>query len=295
MKRREFTKLAGLSIIAVSTTGFIRFKGGSFSGDCATTSDILGPFYRPDSPVRSNLVIPGEKGEIVELSGIIRHKDCSTLLKNAKVELWHCSNEELYDNDSEEYRYRGTTFTDEKGKYKFTTQLPVPYDAGGGNYRPAHFHLMISAPEYHSLITQIYFQGDPYLSTDPSSSSSAAEKRILMINKTGEVPTILFDCNMSSKLKASEDALKRITGKYKNSETGIITEFFSRDGELWVKNDVFGKVYRYVGKNSFQYDGLPEGMYEKLHFDLDAAGAVLLTKLTSYGSGKELVNKFERI
>lgn len=295
MKRREFTRLAGLSIIAVSTTGFIRFNGESYSGDCATTSDILGPFYRPDSPVRSNLVIQGESGEIVELSGIIRHKDCNTMLKNAKVELWHCSSDELYDNDSEEYRYRGTTFTDDKGKYKFTTQLPVPYDTGGGNYRPAHFHMMISAPEYNSLITQIYFQGDPYLNSDPSSSSPAAEKRILKIDRTGSVPAILFDCNISSQIKASAGALKRITGKYKNSETGIITEFFSREGELWVKNDVFGKVYRYTGENTFEYDGLPDGMYEKLHFKLEAAGAILLTKVTSYGNGKNKVNKFERI
>ena len=158
MNRRKFTKLISLSAIAVSTPGFIQFNGKFFEGDCETTTDILGPFYRPNSPVRNNLVIEGTPGDIIELSGIVRHKDCLTPYKNAKVELWHCSAEEVYDNDSDDYRYRGTIYCDADGKYKFTTQMPVPYDAGGGEIRPAHFHLMISAAGYQSLITQIYFE-----------------------------------------------------------------------------------------------------------------------------------------
>jgi protocatechuate 3,4-dioxygenase beta subunit len=136
MKRREFTKLASLSAVAVSTTGFIQFDGKSYEGDCVTTTDILGPFYRPGSPTRSNLIIDGAPGDIVELTGIVRHKDCRTPYENAKVELWHCSADEIYDNESSEFRYRGTTYCDSEGKYKFRTQMPVPYDAGGGDIRP---------------------------------------------------------------------------------------------------------------------------------------------------------------
>ncbi len=107
MKRRTFTKLTGLSAVALTTTGFIKFNGKSYVGDCETTTDILGPFYRPDSPVRDNLVIEGMPGDLVELSGIVRHKDCTTPYKNAKIELWHCSADEIYDNETDEYRYRG--------------------------------------------------------------------------------------------------------------------------------------------------------------------------------------------
>ena len=57
MKRREFTKLASLSAVAVSTTGFIQFNGETYEGKCETTTDILGPFCQPDSPTRSNLII----------------------------------------------------------------------------------------------------------------------------------------------------------------------------------------------------------------------------------------------
>ncbi len=67
MQRRDFIKTAALSAIAVSATGFVRFDGKRYVGDCETTSDVLGPFYRPDSPVRKSLRIKGEKGDPIEL------------------------------------------------------------------------------------------------------------------------------------------------------------------------------------------------------------------------------------
>ncbi|SDS22758.1 hypothetical protein [Gramella sp. MAR_2010_147] len=295
MKRRKFTKLAGLSMIAISASGFIKFDGLGYAGDCETTSDILGPFYRPDSPVRNNLVIKDMPGEVVELSGVVRHKDCSTPYKNAKVELWHCSNEEVYDNTSEEFKYRGTTYCNDSGKYKFTTQMPVPYDVGGGEIRPAHFHMMFSAPGYQSLITQIYFEGDDHLDEDPSTLSPRAKRRILKIDDSEEIHKIVFDCNMNDKLKPTNTALESIIGKFRNVDTGEINEFFKKDGDLWIRNDVFGKVFTYTGKNTFEYDGLPEGMYERLQFDLKTGGEVLLKKSTYYGSGDEIVRNFKRI
>ena len=98
MKRRQFIVSTALTAIAFSASGFVRFNGVNFEGDCETTTDILGPFYRPESPVRSNLIIPGDSGLIVELSGTIKHNDCITPYKNAKIELWHCDSEGVYDN-----------------------------------------------------------------------------------------------------------------------------------------------------------------------------------------------------
>ena len=60
MKRRDFIKTTALSAVAISASGFIRRDGNRYVGDCETTTDILGPFYRPDSPVRNNLVINDE-------------------------------------------------------------------------------------------------------------------------------------------------------------------------------------------------------------------------------------------
>ena len=294
MKRREFTKLAGLSAVAVSTTGFIQFNGESYVGDCETTTDILGPFYRPGSPTRSNLIIDGTLGDIVELTGIVRHKDCRTPYENAKVELWHCSADEIYDNKSSEFRYRGTTFCDRDGKYKFKTQMPVPYDAGGGNIRPAHFHLLISASGYQSLITQIYFTGDPYLEKDAFSASDKAKGRVLDIIDKNDVRKVTFDCNMNDKLKASYSALDKIIGSYKDDKTGKILELFKKNELLWMKNEVFGEKFNYIGNNEFEYGGMPNGLYENLNFDLQNNGLVKLTKISVWEDGVKRSNVFTK-
>lgn len=295
MKRRAFAKLAGLSVVAVSTTGFVRFNGKSYEGDCETTTDILGPFYRPNSPERTDLVIAQMPGDIVELSGIVRHKDCRTPYKDAKVELWHCSSEEIYDNDSDEYRYRGTTYCDEHGRYAFRTQMPVPYDAGGGLIRPAHFHLMVSAPGYQSLVTQIYFQGDRRVKKDPWAGAEKAEYRRVNVENESGVKRVLFDCTMNDQLKASFASIKQIVGTYQSDRKNNTMEFFERDGLLWKKNEVFGNKYDYIGENTFEYGGMPDGSYTRLHFDLKKDSHVDLTVRSSWKGSKEKTESFVKI
>ncbi len=294
MKRRAFTKLTGLTAVAITATGFVRFDGTSYKGDCQTTSDILGPFYRPDSPKRDNLVIKGMPGDIVELSGTIRHKDCSTPYKNAKVELWHCDAKEVYDNHSDEYRYRGTTYCDEKGRYKFTTQMPVPYDVGDGTIRPAHFHLMVSAPGYQSLVTQIYFTGDPYLDKDSSSAAAEAKQRTLEVMTDGKTKKVLFDCNMSDRLKASHDALGKIVGKYQKEGSSKSMVFFEKEGQLWQKNEVFGRWYEYSGDNTFEYGGMPKETYDRLQFVLTGKD-VKLQRTARWEDGKESKEWYKKV
>ncbi len=295
MQRRTFTKLTGLSAIALSTTGFIKFNGKSYVGDCETTTDILGPFYRPDSPVRDNLVIESMPGDLVELSGIVRHKDCSTPYKNAKIELWHCSADEIYDNESDEYRYRGTIHCDENGKYSFKTQMPVPYDVGNGTIRPAHFHMMVSAPGYQSLVTQIYFTGDPYLEKDSSSASEEAKKRILEVSKEDDMLKVYFDCNMNERLKLSYDSLAQIIGAYKNDKTGNVKEFFERDGLLWLQNEVFGESFDYVGENKFEYPGMTNGADKTLQFNLKQKGTIKFKLIRALEAGKETEESFTKV
>src|SRR5512146_62842 len=111
MKRRTFLKISALSAVVVSVPGFIRFNGRQYVGDCETTTDILGPFYRPGAPLRSDLIVHGDSGTVINLSGAIYHDDCSTPLKQAVIELWHCSPDAVYDNTSDEYLYRGRQMT----------------------------------------------------------------------------------------------------------------------------------------------------------------------------------------
>ena len=73
MQRRTFIKDTALYAVAVSATGFIRFNGQNFEGDCETTTDILGPFYRPDAPFRSDMRIKNAPGQLVVLNGQVKH------------------------------------------------------------------------------------------------------------------------------------------------------------------------------------------------------------------------------
>ena len=289
MQRRNFIKNTALCAVAVSASGFIRFDGDRYVGDCETTTDILGPYYRPNSPVRSNLVVKGEPGDAIELSGVVNHKDCKTPYKNARVELWHCSSKGVYDNASEAFNYRGTTYTDDKGHYTFNTILPVPYDIGEGKFRPAHFHIMITAEGYQPLVTQLYFTGDPNISKDPSSSSPAAKKRILQVQKKQDgTKKVKYNVGMSDKLQVEPASMEKITGIYvSEKDKKDQMTFFKKDHTLWLKNEVYGNSFDYIGDNTFQYPGLGPAQSWILHFEILASGEVKLTQTSVNEKGEK--------
>lgn len=280
MQRRSFIRDTALCAVAVSASGFIRFDGNHYVGDCETTSDILGPYYRPDSPFRNNLVIKGELGVPVELSGIIKHTDCTTPYKKAKIELWHCNSKGVYDNTSDEFRYRGTTYSDEEGRYSFNTILPVPYDAGGGNFRPAHFHLMITAEGYQALVTQLYFSGDPYIIKPDTSALPGAKRRILDVQTNNEgIKRVSYDVSMSQKLPADPGSIDKLTGIYIDKKgKSKNQEFFKRNNMLWLKMEPFGWNLEYIGNNTFLFPpGVPTSDSESFVFEMMNTGAVSLT------------------
>jgi catechol 1,2-dioxygenase len=276
MHRKTFIKNTALCAVALSTSGFIRFNGKNYEGDCETTSDILGPFYRPNSPVRSNLVVKNMPGQLIELSGTIRKQDCKTPHQKAKIELWHCSSTGVYDNSSSEFLYRGTIYSDENGHYSFKTILPCPYDAGGF-MRPAHFHMMITAEGHQSLITQLYFAGDKYVSKDQWASSAKAKKRILQVqNLKDGTKKVVFDVSIATKLTVEPASIGMLTGIYideKNQNKKL--EFFKENNSLWIKNEVYGMDLEYIGNNKFQPRNMPEGL--TYLFEILAGETVKLT------------------
>jgi protocatechuate 3,4-dioxygenase beta subunit len=280
MQRRTFLKDAALGAVAISATGFISFDGIKYVGDCETTTDILGPFYRPDSPVRTNLVVPNDPGTKILLSGTVKHEDCITVFKKAKIELWHCSAKGEYDNSTEEFRYRGTTYSDNDGKYFFNTILPVPYGIGGDVYRPAHFHMMISGEGYQPLVTQLYFTEDKYLSKDSSSASPTAKRRILKVETLKDnSKKVSFDISLSKKLGAEISGIEKLQGTYAFENSDRKIEFFRNANELWMKNEVYGINLEYIGDNSFRS---PLGEYNDVfRFELQADGKVKLEEIKS--------------
>ncbi len=176
--RRQFLKnisLASLSlgIIPAVGQGNLNQKSGTQSTlDCnITTPDLYGegPFYTPNAPVIQNnmLADPNEPGTRLIISGQVRNLDCSELIGNAEIDLWHANDAGQYDNTG--FVLRGKTYSNNQGFYIFETILPGHYP-NGGSFRPSHIHVKITTPGFDTFTTQLYFEGDEYIPGDPAAS-----------------------------------------------------------------------------------------------------------------------------
>lgn len=135
------------------------------NGACAQTADnILGPFYKPDAPFRSDLTSGVNVSKLLEVRGRVVGCDCETPLAGAIVDIWQADESGAYDNAA--FVLRGRIRTDDDGQYAFTSVLPGAY-LNGAQYRPQHIHYKVSHQTASGLVTQLYFQGDPYIPQDP--------------------------------------------------------------------------------------------------------------------------------
>ena len=122
-------------------------------GDEATIRQTEGPYFKPSSPQRADLVEPDTKGQLVEINGQVLTRSCRPV-DRALVDLWHA--DELGEYDNAGFRYRGHLFTDSEGRYRFHTILPAVYPG-----RTRHYHIKVQAPQRPMLITQLYFPNEP--------------------------------------------------------------------------------------------------------------------------------------
>lgn len=201
MNRKKFLITSSLTALGLSTFGsIVKLPGGNFEGDCETTNDILGPFYRADAPLRSDMITEGLAGTKITLKGTVFQQDCTTPMQNAMVEIWHCNAEGEYDNDSAAYHQRARLVTDETGTYSFSTILPGKY-LNGELYRPSHIHYRVTEESSKELISQIYFKGDPHVAKDPWASKKKAELRVLEISPEDIMGNLAvnFDVYLSEK------------------------------------------------------------------------------------------------
>ena len=255
--------------LTVGVFGKIKWDGEKYVGTDPTTTDILGPFYRPGAPFKANLIQPGTKGETLHFSGIVIGKDGKSPVKEALVEIWHCDETGTYDNTSDNYVYRASAKTSADGKYHFTTIMPVPYAAGQTLVRPAHIHMRISAKGVQDLVTQIYFKGDKYIDGDISAKDSSALNRILDMTKNEKNEKVVkFDIYLREEYVLEATAFKKIEGLYEMSDKSMI-EFYKDGDQLFAKiNGQIMEAMDYKGDNSFA-GGIE---YVKAKFELLSGG-----------------------
>jgi len=184
MERRKFIKVAGMSAVVISATGFkLIEKDGVITTNCATNRDMLGPFFRENAPIRNDLTYPDNQSEIeLKVIGQVFGVDCKTPLRNVEIDIWHCDHRKKYDMESEEYKCRGKFYTNENGEYWYKTFVPPPYQG-----RPKHIHYLIKETNDHQeLVTQLYFKGDKKIKRNNWVKYRWDDKRILDIYQNSE-------------------------------------------------------------------------------------------------------------
>ena len=122
----------------------------------ATLSQTEGPFYTPDTPLRTSLIDEGIPGQALRVEGMVLDTNCRPI-PGALLDFWSCDDEGVYDNEG--FTLRGHQFTDEQGRYRLETIRPAAYRAGSIQRTP-HIHVKVQGPTTKVLTTQIYFPGE---------------------------------------------------------------------------------------------------------------------------------------
>ena len=153
-------------------------------GRSETTANLLGPFWRPDSPPTPNggsIVRSPTPGDPVFVTATVRDLDGKPVAA-AEVDVWHATNEGFYENQDPaqaEMNLRGKFTSDANGQIRFRSIRPAGYPIpvsgpvgdllraqGRHNMRPAHLHFLICKPGYKTQFSQVYSSDDPHLETD---------------------------------------------------------------------------------------------------------------------------------
>ncbi|WP_026173879.1 intradiol ring-cleavage dioxygenase [Martelella mediterranea] len=122
-------------------------------GDERTLEREAGPFFKPNSPLNSDLYPDAPGGERITVAGFVLDNRCRPLA-GSLVEIWHA--DENGDYDTVGFRLRGHQFTDAQGRWWFNTIVPALYPG-----RTRHFHFKVQRPGGRVLTTQLYFPGEP--------------------------------------------------------------------------------------------------------------------------------------
>lgn len=199
--RRRFIKASVLGGVAAV---FSRVVNSSVTPQFSLTpSEVEGPFYplMPQKDKDFDLTrVEGKtgvaKGRIIFLEGQILSSDGKPI-ENATVDLWQANAAGRYRHPRDrntaplDPNFQGWAIVQsgKTGRFRFKTVLPGQYPASADWIRPPHIHFKISKPGFKTLVTQMYFSGQPLNDGDlllMQKSDTEAQRMIAKQDETSD-------------------------------------------------------------------------------------------------------------
>ncbi len=169
---------------SVGLSALVCLLNNGDQGQTETTANLMGPFWRMDSPIHANgtnIALTHHNEPPIFVNAWVRDKAGRPVV-GAKVDVWHASSEGFYENQDPaqaDMNLRGQFTTDSQGHMAFRSIKPAGYPLplsgpvgallraqGRHNMRPAHIHFMIYQPGFKTQFSQVYSSDDPHLDTD---------------------------------------------------------------------------------------------------------------------------------
>jgi hydroxyquinol 1,2-dioxygenase len=169
---------------SVGLSSLVCLLNNGDNGQTETTANLMGPFWRMDSPATPNggSIVRSETVGVPIFVDAWVHDAEGKPVEGAEVDVWHTSAEGFYENQDPEQadmNLRGKLTTDREGHIAFRSVKPAGYPIplsgpvgellraqGRHNMRPAHIHFMIYKPGFKTQFSQVYSSDDPNLDTD---------------------------------------------------------------------------------------------------------------------------------
>jgi protocatechuate 3,4-dioxygenase beta subunit len=175
-ERNEFSLLSDVLGISSMVDVVSQPVGG-------TSSSVLGPFHNHDSQLQAYGVYltNGQAGERAWLHGRVVDINGKPVA-NAELDFWQNADNGLYpaqDPAQDPHNLRCKIHCEADGSFELLTIRPHPYTvptdgpvgamlaaAKRSIWRPAHYHVIVSAPGYVGLVTELFPAGSAYIDND---------------------------------------------------------------------------------------------------------------------------------
>ena len=199
--RREFLKVG---LIASVLGGTAKLVGADYLPKLyPTPGETEGPFY-PVTPQKDRdfdlARVEGKEGaaqgEVIMIEGRVLDTN-GNAVGEASVDLWQANAAGRYRHPHDanqaplDPNFQGWAIVPSgtDGRFRFKTVLPGTYPASRNWTRPPHIHFKITKPGFVSLITQMYFPGQPLNEVDLlPKRKGEGERKLMIASRVGGSP-----------------------------------------------------------------------------------------------------------